>query len=575
MDSCRCNASMGLMPEEKRSFHAEKAVFVRIEEVFMKRFCLLSLSLLCLLLAACGGNTPDTPAKEEPPAPVETDTGGEATDNLRPDKNTLVIAIADEVEGLDVQQIGYGNHVHTLIGEQLVAYNLDLTELYPAFAESYTLTDEYIEFVLPANAKFSNGDPLDAAALKASTERYLAISQYAGDLDALSSIEIMDERTVRYHFSEPAPYCIASIASVFGTVTDVAEVERVGEWEYNRKPVTNGAYCVEDWVAGSHVTLKRNEYFRTSNPGVKNHGVSNFETVIVRFIPDAEERMRELEAGNVDIVINAPVSRRAELEANPNYHVYSYRQPGVSYLNLQTQQGVLEDIRVREALTYAVDRNALNKALGDAVTPFYGFIVPAMAGYSAEEEAKLAQKLAYDPERAKALLAEAGWADKDGDGILEKDGAPLSFDMLLPSDKDSLKTAGPVLVEQFAAIGAEAKVHYFEADYIKELMHANEYEIGSRAFEWNDADMLYWCFTGDSGYGWDDPELTALLTAARHTSDLEKRVEVYAAVSERLAQDFKAISLFSDNYIIVTRRNVNGLLVATDDRIWFHDVTKD
>ena len=123
MDSCRCNASMGLMPEEKRSFHAEKAVFVRIEEVFMKRFCLLSLSLLCLLLAACGGNTPDTPAKEEPPAPVETDPGGEATDNLRPDKNTLVIAIADEVEGLDVQQIGYGNHVHTLIGEQLVAYN--------------------------------------------------------------------------------------------------------------------------------------------------------------------------------------------------------------------------------------------------------------------------------------------------------------------------------------------------------------------------------------------------------------------------------------------------------------------
>lgn len=130
-----------------------------------------------------------------------------------------------------------------------------------------------------------------------------------------------------------------------------------------------------------------------------------------------------------------------------------------------------------------------------------------------------------------------------------------------------------MLVEQFAAIGADAQLQYYDADYIKELMRSGEYDVGSRAFEWNDADILYWCFTEDSGYRWDDPELTELLTAARLTNDPEERVEAYVAVSDRLAEDFKAVSLFSDNYIIVSRAEIDGLKLALDDRAWFSDVT--
>lgn len=394
------------------------------------------------------------------------------------------------------------------------------------------------------------------------------------DLDAVTGVEVIDERTVRYNLSEPAPYSLANMASLFCGIVDVNEVERIGEWEFNRHPVMNGEYAVEEWVAGSHLTLKRNEYFRTSNLALSNHDAPNFERIVIRFIPDGDERMRELEAGNIDFAYHAPTYRWAELDADPGYHVWSYQQPGVCFLNLQTGKGVLENVEVREALTYAVDRDALNAALGGVVTPSYGFLAPAQAGYSAEEEARLAEALRYDPARAKALLAETGWVDADGDGILEKGGQRLSFEMMLPSDRVSLKTAGAVLVEQFAAVGAEAQVTYLEADYIKELMRSDEYEIGSRDYEWNDADILYWCFTEDSGYQWDDAELTELLTIARHINDEDERVEAYVAVSERLAEDFKAISLFSDNYLIVSKANVDGLVIAIDDRVWFNDVTK-
>lgn len=143
----------------------------------MKHNRLIVLSLiLCLLLAACGrAAKTDNRPEQTPP-----DSHEDRSATIR-EKSTLVIAIEDEVEGLDVQQISYGNVVHILITEPLVTYNPDLTELCPAFAEDYTLTDDYIEFVLPADAKFSNGNKLDAAAVKASTERFLAYSPYAGD----------------------------------------------------------------------------------------------------------------------------------------------------------------------------------------------------------------------------------------------------------------------------------------------------------------------------------------------------------------------------------------------------------
>jgi peptide/nickel transport system substrate-binding protein len=331
---------------------------------------------------------------------------------------------------------------------------------------------------------------------------------------------------------------------------------------------------VDEWVQGSQITLKRNEYFKTANPNLTNKGVAPFDTIVVRFIPDEFTRVSELESGDVDIIYNVPTTSMADLETDPNINVYSYLQPGVSYLNLQTEKGLLSDINVRMALSYAVDRDELNAALDGVVTPTYGFISEAQAGYSATEEAKLAGELAFAPDKAKSLLADAGWADTDGDGIVEKDGQKLSFEMLLPSDRASLKASGPVLQKQFAAIGVDAQIREYEADYIKQQMREDQYDMGSRNFEWADADILYYVFTEESGYPWDDPAVTAALVAARQENDTAKRVEAYAVASELLSKDFKGISLFADNYIIASKGNITGLVVTNDGRSWFSDVAK-
>ena len=99
--------------------------------------------------------------------------------------------------------------------------------------------------------------------------------------------------------------------------------------------------------------------------------------------------------------------------------------------------------------------------------------------------------------------------------------------------------------------------------------------MGSRTYEWADADILYYVFTEASGYAWNHPELTDALVVAREENDPDARVAAYEAVSEILSEDFKGIALFSENNCIAVKSNVQGLVVPDDGLSWFGDVTKE
>ena len=216
----------------------------------MKRIlALLLIFAMVLSFAACGGNE---------------SSGG--------DSKTLVIAIQDEIEGTDIHQIGWENVVHQLLYSPLVVYNEDLSVLSPCFAESYEESEDgkEVTFVLPEGAKFSNGDPCDAEAVKASFMRMKEISQYSGDIEAIQDIEVIDERTFKFILSEPAPYMWASVSSTYGGIVDVAAAEEMGMDGFNRAAVTNGPFMVKEWQAGSQIILEKNPNFVTSNPNVEN-----------------------------------------------------------------------------------------------------------------------------------------------------------------------------------------------------------------------------------------------------------------------------------------------------------------
>lgn len=491
--------------------------------------------------------------------------------------STLVIAIQDEIEGGDIQQIGWDNVVHQLIYEPLVTFSSDLGEILPSFAESFEESADGLEitFHLYADSKFANGDPLTAESVKKSVERMKEISEYAGDVEAIKEVQVVDEHTVKYILSQPAPYMWSSLASSYGGVVDVDKAEEMGRDEFNRNPVGNGPYLLEDWQAGSQVVLKKNPYYRTSNPNVKNHDLLSADTIIVRFIPDEFTRISELEAGNIDVVFDVPAANVADLKENPDVTTYSYKQAGANYMMFQTEDGPAADSKIRQAINIGIDRDALADALDNVIAPQYGFISDAQAGFSSTKETEYASKYKFDPKGAKKLLAEAGYTDSNGDGFVDKNGANLTIEYASPTDKASGKAAAPVIQAQLKALGVDFQIREYEQSYIKQLVRDNKFQAASRNYLWNDADILYYVFTEASGYPWHHDAVTDALTKARYETDPDARVKAYEKAQDALFAQIPAVAFFADNYCIATSSNVKNLVVTNDGRVFFNDVTKE
>lgn len=508
---------------------------------------------------------------------VFTGCGSSNDNESTGDSTSLVIAIQDEIEGTDIQQIGWENVVHTLIYSPLVTFSDDLKEVLPCFAESYELSKDgkEITFHLFEDAKFSNGEPLTAESVKLSVERMKEISEYAGDIEAVEEVEVVDDTTVKYKLSQPAPYMWASLTSTYGGVVDAKTAKELGNDEFNRCAVTNGPYRVKEWQAGSQLILEKNPHFKTSDPNVENKGELSFDEIIVRFIPDEFTRVSELEAGNVDIIYDVPASSVNDLKGNDALTVHEYKQAGVTYIRVNTFDEGLKDIKVREALNYCLDRDAIAEALNNTVTPAYGYLTDAQAGYDDAVEKELAAKFKHDIEKAKTLLKEAGYEDKDGDGIVEKDGKKLSFEFASPTDKAAPKAAIPVIQEQLKQIGVEVNIKEYEAQYIKQIARDGKDQLSTGTYLWNDADILYYIFTKESGYKWDNPETTALLEEGRYVIDSEARAKKYGEFEQAMIKYLPGIPVFAENYAIACRNNVKGVVVTNDGRTIFNDVTKE
>ena len=462
---------------------------------------------------------------------------------------TLVIAVQDEVEGTDIQQIGWTNVVHELIYSPLVTYSKDLEEILPCFAESYEISEDglSITFHLFADSKFSNGDPLTAESVKKSVLRMKEISEYSGDVEAIKDIEVVDDTTLIYHLSEPAAYMWASLCSDFGGVVHADKAEEMGKDEFNRCAVTNGMYMVKDWQAGSQIILEKNPHFKTANPNVENKGLANFDEIIVRFIPDEFTRVSELEAGNIDIAYDIPAASRDDLKKNADITVYEHEQAGVSYLMMNTDAAPLDDIKVRQAITVAIDKVSLAESMNNVITPTYGFISKAQAGFE----------------------------DKDGDGFVEKDGNKLTFELYSSTDRATAKASAPVLQEQLKQVGIDVEIREYEGPYIKQLMRENNYQAASRNFEWVDADILYYVFTEASGYPWHDATVTEKLEEARYITDPVERVKKYEEFHDAIFAQMPAVSLFADVNCIATRSNIKGFKITNDGRSLFGDTVKE
>jgi len=488
----------------------------------------------------------------------------------------LIIAEPTEIEGTDVQTTGRTNSVHQLLYGKLFEATLDCQSYVPTGCESFEVSDDglTLTFILPEGAEFPNGNPVNAEAVKASFERYLRVGMNPSAYDNIKEFKVINERTLVMELIQPAnPPFFTILSSVQSGIVDTKAAKEMGDDAFKTKAVTYGPCYVEKWVQGSDLILIPNPTWRNYSPEFENKGPMQFEKIIARFIPDTFTMVSELEQGNVDILPTVPLESVESLRENPDIKVYESMQAGVSLIYMNTNDPILSDIRVRQAITFGIDRDEIALALGGFITPSFTYFSPAIASYSPEKEQEIAIKWATNKEKATDLLKKAGWIDKDGDGIREKDGEKLTLEMLTAMDVSAIKLAAPIIQKQLKEIGIDLQIRELEHAYVKTNARKGEFQLATRKVDWTDPVHMY-TFTTKSEY-YANEELDKLIDdATNNVSNLDRRIKAFELVTDALYEQMPAVSLYYEKRFAASIAEIEGYRVDLTGTSRFQDTKK-
>lgn len=484
-----------------------------------------------------------------PLAACASGDGGAGGDSAR---TTLVYATGDaEPDCLD-PHVG-GNFPQALLAtqvlESMVSLN-DAGEVVPWLATEWAPSEDGLtwDFTLDENAKFSDGTPVDAAAIKANIEHlqdpetgsstgYLAVQQ-------IESVEVVDVAHVRFHLTRPDAALLESLAQPWVAIQSPAGIER-GADANCLAPIGSGPFVVSDWVKQDHITLERNDGYATAPTGFEALGESGIQTVTWRFIPDATARFAALQSGDVDIIDNPLPEQITTAESSDDLAHLDAPRPGASNrIELNSGQAPFDDQRVREAFIAAADVNAGIEAL------FEGTAERSYSALSSVEPLALQSPDAYavDPDRANELLDEAGWTERDGEGFRTKGGERLT--VRFPVTGAQSTQAEQALFEQIQAaareVGFDVQISLLDLGSWYGALGAHEYELVSAPYTKIGPDVLRFLFHSDatvpapSGYFANhsmvqDAELDALLDSIGGEMDPAARTAAAEGAQQRIA----------------------------------------
>lgn len=456
----------------------------------------------------------------------------------------------------------------------------DSGEIVPWLAESSEVSDDGLTLTVPLKEgiEFSDGTPFDADAVVANMEHVrdpdTASSTGILALAKVDEIVATDDHTVEFRLNTPDSALTASLAQTWLAIMSPAGLER-GQDANCEDPIGTGYFKVESWERQNQVTLVRNETHQANMPGeeIPAEG-SRLERLEWRFIPDAATRAAALQAGQVDVIDQVQPDTLSQLSQQDGYETVVAARPGTTArIELNSTRAPFNDPQVREAFAISTDIDAAVESLyfgtlDRAYSPLSSSLPEAVDSY---DGTNFADVLAVDTDRANQLLDEAGYTERNADGIRVKDGQPLTVSFPLSTNQSI--PAEISLVEQIAASAAEVgfDVQIEQQDISSWYASSGEWDFDAiiAPYSKSSADVLRIVYHSDgntpapSGYhanntGLADPEIDAKLDEAGSTTDEARRSELYAEVQAYLVENYYVVPLYDQTVQFAYRDAVSG-----------------
>jgi peptide/nickel transport system substrate-binding protein len=449
-------------------------------------------------------------------------------------KGTLVRALTTFPNSLDLPQCAERNASTTAwqMYDTLVWLN-DEGAFEPALAESWDVSEDGAEYTfnLRQDVTFHNGEPFNADAVVFSWERAKDGGfEYSNLWQAATSVEKVDDYTVKITTDGPDALFLSTIADNWAIIPP-KYFQEVGQEGFNEHPMGTGPFMFVEWVKGDHITMK-------ANPDYWREGVPKIETLIFRPIPESSTRVAAIQTGEVDVVTRLSSEEAKSLLGVPNVTVIKYPVERVFYIafnNLTTgKDQPTIDPNVRQAMNYAVDLQAIVDSLFDGFAkPAIGFVTTGELGYDD------AGPFGYDPDKAKSLLAEAGYPDG------------FEMDMACPAGAyTNFEEVCEAIVGYLGEVGINVNLEIMESGHYWEL-EANKELPPLFGDSWSAVDgeayrRLIGALGGeDAAYAaWNDPEIQAMLKDIQATVDREQRAKLYGDLQVYMRENPPFIYLY-------------------------------
>ena len=482
-----------------------------------------------------------------------TITGCSEKEASKTSEKVLVIGYDRDAEIMDTIKTAWYSDALIYIHDRLVTRDYEFGYR-PGLAESWDVSEDGLTwtFHLRKDVKFHDGKKFTAEDVKWTIDTIKdpdTASPFSGDLAAIKEVNIVDEHTVEMVLNYPFPNLLYNLSATASGIHPANAYDTYGS-DYGKKVVIGtGPYKLGEWTPGDKTVLVRNEDYNWGPEWMSNRGPALIDKIVLKIIPDENSRIMELEVGGIHILRNVPETYVERLDKKSDITVYKEPATKLGYLAYATDKEPFTDVRVRRAINHALNKEEIIQfvlnGIGEAA---YGYLPPALKDEYLQESRDLAYD--YDPEKAKQLLAEAGYPDG------------LRLTLSADNSSKSRKLAEIIQV-QLKAVGIEASIQTFDSSGYADFLREGKQELFIREYSWSNADILDWFllsrqFPYPNHSRWVDERTDELITYAAQRPTWDERAEAYKEVQRYLIDQAVWAPVYIPMNMIAVRKEVKN-----------------
>lgn len=517
---------------------------------------LLTVAMAAMSLTACGGagaeeaSTTETATEEVVEVEKNAEVISEVTEeDFESMADEITIAVQKEAVTLDPVLLAYTTDLQivNMMCETLVKTTDDGTDTMPGLAESWDISEDgmvYTFHIVP-DLTFSDGTPVTAEDWEFTFERAMTTSEssWVFSTDNIASIEMIDDATLVITLKELSLSLLSNLSCFNLALQSKAQYEATnGYTDAGSYPIGTGSYCMEEWVVDDHITLTANEYYYGDLPKT--------ETIKFLTVADDNSRIMMLKAGEVDIITEVPYSNMEDINSTEGLigaGVESTKNQYIIFNELGNE--ALASTEVRQALLYATDK----ELMVDMVLYGYGSTavsyMPKNGLYWNDEIVPVE----YDVEKAKELLATAGYADG------------FELEVLIQSGNDTYAQIATILKDMWAQVGVTLTITTLDSAAVWDLESTMQHEmiLSSWSDDLADPSQLgayWWDYSASQCYftGYDNVEAQELFAASQIETDEVEREAMYYELQQIFYDDAVAINMFHADATVAMSDDIKG-----------------